>query len=505
MKYKFRTRPYLHQVQGIRFAMSQFRKGLGVALLFEPRTGKTKTTIDTISILHMKHGVRRVVVIAPNRVLGTWVTEIHTHCPLTVQTIVWDKKARKQALPTDLGAYDLQCLIVNYEAFGVPGRRTASGRRSKATGRFKHRKLIDRWLDGDPHAVCVVDEGHKLKSPSGKASNMIVSMRPMFKYRFLLTGTPITKAKRAADAYMEWQWVNPRRFAQWGSTFADFRNHTGRWIGHNGFPQWVGARPRGMQDLRKGMHADGMVVLRDECLDLPARLPDRVIDVPLTTSAKHYDEMAEHMMTRLTNGEIAEASIPLVVTLRLTQITSGFVGIRKPHPTDPDKMISVPRRVGTEKLKVLKELLVEEAVERDEKLVIAARFVHDLNAIERLCKHMGMVVWSIRGRMPRTASDDALRAFRVHNDGPAVMVVQPQAASLGIDLSTASHLIWYSLTSSWVDFTQVEDRIALSKRGTLFTYLLAPGVDKLLYATLQQDGDVSKAILRRPDALLRRG
>jgi hypothetical protein len=85
------------------------------------------------------------------------------------------------------------------------------------------------------------------------------------------------------------------------------------------------------------------------------------------------------------------------------------------------------------------------------------------------------------------------------------MVVQPSAGGVGIDMSTASEMIWFSLISSWVDYTQMCDRIALSPRGTRYTYLMAPNtVDHLIYDTLCLDGDVTAAILRRPESLLRR-
>ena len=100
---------------------------------------------------------------------------------------MWDAKARKQAIPQPSGAYDLQVLIVNYEAFAVPGHRTASGRRSRADGRFKYRKMLEDWI-GDDEALLIVDESHRLKNPSGKASNMILSLRKLFApYVILLT------------------------------------------------------------------------------------------------------------------------------------------------------------------------------------------------------------------------------------------------------------------------------------------------------------------------------
>jgi SNF2 family DNA or RNA helicase len=105
--------------------------------------------------------------------------------------------------------------------------------------------------------------------------------------------------------------------------------------------------------------------------------------------------------------------------------------------------------------------------------------------------------------MKRRDSDRAILEFRRHPDA-GVFVMQPAAGSLGIDLSTASRMIWYSLTNSWVDYRQACDRIALSRKSTTFTYLLARGtVDEVLYQTLQDDGDIGRAILERPESLLR--
>lgn len=504
MRYKFKTRPYRHQIEGIRFAFSQFAKGLGVGLLFDPRTGKTKTTIDIASILYHKRGVRKILVITPNRVLGTWVQEFHTHCPLVHEVVVWDAKERRKGnIRQPAGHSDLQIVITNFETFGTPGRKLASGRRSRTTGRFKNRKHIIDWLAGDD-ALIVVDESHKLKNPSGKSSNMIVGMRRYFTHQIILTGTPITKARRAADIYMQWRLINPDRFTRWGATYEDFRKHTGKWIEKNGFPQWVKPIESGMRDLRRGIHQDALVIKRDDCFDLPEVLPDRIIPIKLTTSARHYDEMAEQFVTELENGEIAEASIPLVVTLRLSQITSGYVGIVKPHPTNPDKSISEPHLVGREKLVALKDILIEEVLEKEEPTVVVARWKHDLDSIQTQCKTLGIPWWSIRGGMDRSSTDDALRRFKQHTGRTAVMIVQPQAGGVGIDLRTAAHMVWYSLSPSWVDYTQMRDRIALADRATQNTFLIATGtIDQILYDTLQEDGNVARKILKRP-SLLRR-
>lgn len=502
MKYRFRTKPYAHQRAGVQAALAHFKRGLGYGLFFEPRTGKTKTTVDIAAAVHYTAGTRKVLVIAPNRVLGVWVKEFAMHSPIAAQVVVWDAKARKSPIPARSG--DIQVLVVNYEAFGVQPPRTKSGRRSTAGGRMKYRALLRKWLRDDPNALIVCDESHRLKSPSGAASNLIVSMRDDFRFHLLLTGTPITKAKRAADIYMQWQLINPQRFARWGATYDDFRNHVGKWSMLDGVPIWRRPNERGMADLKRGIHMDSMVVRRDECFDLPKRLPDRIIPIKLDrATAKAYDEMAEEMVTELENGDIAEAFIPITVILRLMQITSGFVGIPEPHPTNPDKRISRPVRIGRDKERALRELLIEEVLERDEKVVLCGRFKPDLNTAQRLCTGLDIPWWSVRGGATRSATDDALEAFK-RADGPAAMVVQPSAGGVGIDMSTASHMIWFSLVNSWVDWTQMRDRIALADRANQHTLLIASGtIDELVYQGLQHDTDVAHAILTRPRSILR--
>jgi SNF2 family DNA or RNA helicase len=505
--YKFKTKPYAHQIKGVRFVFGQWNQGLGAALLFDPRTGKTKTAIDSICALHLKHGVRRVLVICPNRVIGTWVQEFHTHSPLHVQCIVWDVKGRKRALPNTVSPYDIQVVLVNFEAFATPGKRLPSGRRSRSTGRFAVRKKIRAWV-GDHDAAAIVDEGHKIKSPSGKASTAIVSMRDLFDYRLLLTGTPVTKAHRAHDVFMQWQWVNPRRFSKWGPDAETFRNHVAVWRQNNGFLQFVRSKSRGLEDVRKGLHMDGMAVRREDCFDLPERMPDRIIPISLSPrTRKAYDDMAETMIAEIEEGLIAEASIPIVCMLRLQQITGGFVGI-----TDYDSYnaSTVTRnkparthRIGKEKLVALKELLIDEYLDRDsdEKLVVAAKYIRDLDDITRLASKLEIPLYRIRGGMTRSDGDEQRIRFQKHR-GMAMMLCQPDSASLGIDLSSAAQMVWYSLTSSWVNWTQFCDRIALSQRATTFTYLQVPGsVDELMYRGLINDTDVARYIMKKPARL----
>ena len=490
MRYKFKTTPYKHQKRALR---KMIGSGYGGALFMEPRTGKTKVAIDYLSILATAGKIDRAVIVAPARVLDVWLEQFHEHCPVRFHITVWDKDARKAPLLPVQSFYQLSVLLVNYEAFGTPGRKLRSGRRSKKTGRFANREQIIKWVDGMP-AAGVLDESHKIKSPSGRASTMVVSMRPLFSYRLILTGTPVTKAKRVFDLYMQYKFLNPARFEEW-PTVDEFKNHFGRWTHRNGFPQFL--RARNTEQLTELLQKDAFIVKREDCLDLPPQMPPVFHSIELDErTGKAYDDLAREMVARILEGEkehLLEASIPLVLALRLTQITGGYTKSAEGEVVE----------LGGEKLAVLSDI-IEEAVENDDKLVIAARFRAELDAIQALCARKGMAAFPIRGGLTRSETSENVRAFR-EMEGAAAVVMNPQAGGVGIDLSTASQMVWYSLPTSWVDYTQACDRIALSKTSRTYTYLLAKHtVDEFLYRTLCDDGDVAKQLIKNPKVVLRK-
>lgn len=493
LRYRFKTKPYAHQRAGVERILRQ--KGVA-ALFLEPRTGKTKLTIDALSAMNQLGWVDRVIIVVPNRIMGTWVQEFHIHCPRIFHITVWDAKARQAPPPPVTGTHQLHVILVNFQAFSTPGRKTKSGRESKTSGRWAARKKLMAWAgSGIDKTAFVIDESHNIKSPSGRAANMIANMGPQFPYRLILTGTPITKAKRAYDIYMQWQFLNPSRFKEFDS-LAKFKAHYGRWIdiemerGSNTikYPKYLG--PKNFEELQNRIRKDAVVVRREDCFDLPPR-EDLIRYVDLKASRKVYDQMAAEMIALLEDGEISEASIRLVQNLRLTQITSGFV------VTDTGET----RRIGFEKADALEEILTDE-FEKGQKVVVAARWKADLDLIRDMADTIGFKVFAVRGGVKRADSDAAIIAFKNEED-PAVMVVQPAAAGYGIDLSTAAHMVWYSHTPSWVDFTQCCDRIALSRNSTTFTHIIARhSADELLMQTLANDGDIGKAILRNPNKLL---
>lgn len=505
MKYRFKKRPYRHQVAAIKKLMST---GYGGALLMEPRTGKTKVVIDYMGILHMGHGVNRVLIIGPLVAMQVWKDQLAENMPVPYRLTIWDRKNRKKQKLPAYGKDVLDIVLINYDAFAAPGayrvhrsgpkkgqfiRDSAGNRlRSKSVGgRYEMKKQFQRWQP----QLMVLDESHRIKSPSAKKSTAIHSLGPIADYRVIMTGTVVTKSKRMYDIYSQWKFLNPERFGR--LNFSEFKKLYGRWVTQDRYEKFLGTRNE--KHLHSMIHEDAFSITREECYDLPKQTT-QIVPVPLEESAKLYDQMAEDMVARIHTGEITEASIRLVQRLRLQQITSGITKTSPSGQYPEGRLITI----GSEKLRMMQSRL-EDLMEADEKVVIGALFKADIQRLQKLASSLGVPHFTIQGGMKQADRDRAPAQFKAARGG-AIFIGQPAAAGEAIDLSCASILQWYSLPSSWVNFRQFSDRIALSDKPTFHEFYLAQGsIDFLMYETLMEDGDLGKKMIQSPERLLRLG
>lgn len=521
LQYKWKRRPYAHQVAAVKSALKGLKKNGGFALLMEPRTGKTKTAVDIMSIYHEAGKLNRVLIVCPINAIEVWVDELRANSPCELRITIWDRHGRKHTDLPRRGRDLLDVVIVNYDAFAVTGVR----RGKTSTGRYWVRDMMRRWQP----QMMVLDESHRIKNPSAKKTAMICSVawqerRPrnapryfeeLVPYRLILTGTVLTSRKRIFDIYSQWLFLNPNSPLMMDAlgnrhTLKTFKEQYGVFntmatqTGHE-YERWIRNKPGAEEMLKRLMHAEAFAVTRAECYDLPPRLPPQVIHVPLEQAGPYYDEMAEEMIVQLKTGEITWAKIPLVQRLRLAQLTSGILRT-EPTPQHPKGRLI---RVSNEKLRYLEEILYD-IKEQEEKVVIGARFRPDIQGIRELCEKMKIPCFEVHGgidaqrrRGKPSERDQMVRGFKAAK-GCAVFIGQPAAAAEAIDLRCAGTVIWFSLVPSWVQFTQFEDRAALNENGVRYIYLLADGtVDEIQYASLLEDSDIAARVTQSPDALRR--
>ena len=122
MKYKFRLKPYKHQLTALEKSWNK----QNYAYFMEMGTGKTKVLIDNMSMLYDKGKIDGALIIAPKGVVKTWYEqELPVHLPKHIEnvTILWQSNITKSQQEKLDSLFEIETalhiLVMNVEAFST--------------------------------------------------------------------------------------------------------------------------------------------------------------------------------------------------------------------------------------------------------------------------------------------------------------------------------------------------------------------------------------------------
>ncbi len=457
-----------HQKRARDFAVSLFAKeidrctyeggrlNVGAGLLLEMGCGKTVTAISIAQWLYEHHQLRRALIVAPLSILSVWEEELtkFAQFPYCVHTLKGTSAKKKDEIASAKREKGLQIIIVNYESAW---------------------RLEEELLSFDADLI-IADEAHKLKENRTAQSKAMHHLGDAARFKLLLTGTVITN--KEIDVFSQYRFLNRQVF---GSSFYAFRNHYFDMCGYgNHIPVF---KKSCMEEFLQKMHSVAFRVTKEECLDLP-EIVEEVRKVDLEPKAmKLYHELLKESYTELADSEVSAVNV-LTKLLRLSQLTGG-------HLTDDN---GGNNAVSTAKLDALADI-VDSAMQEDKKLVVMARFVPELNDIQAMLEKKGIGYAVIRGGI--SDREEQIRKFR-EDSNCKVFLGQIAAAGLGITLTSASTMVFYSLDYSMSNFEQAKARIhrVSQKNDCLYIYLVARGtVDTKILRTLRDKVDLAKALV----------
>ncbi len=455
---------YSHQINAFDFACEVF--GLlsgtnayisrGIALFYEMGTGKSLCAIAICGMLYQMGLINKILIVAPLSILGVWREEFEKFADYPYNLVVLSgssekKKKQLSELPDDA----LNVVVVNYESTW---------------------RVEEALLPFAKDAVIVADEGHKIKENRSKQSKAMHRLGDVSAYRLLLTGTPITN--KEVDVYSEYRFLNSNIF---GESFYRFRSRYFDMLGYgNHIPVF---RECMRDDFLERLHRIAIRTTKEEALDLPETY-DEVRYVDLEPKAKAiYQQIAKENYAALGDGEVSTPNI-LTRLLRLSQITGGFV-------TD-DTQVSTA--VSTAKLDALSDIF-DTAQEENKKIVVIAHYRAEMDAIEQMLQKKKLGYAVVRGGVKDR--DGEVRRFQ--NDPDCLCFLgQISAAGLGITLTAASTMVFYSMNYSSSDFTQAKARIhRVSQRNACqYIYLICRGtVDTKVLRSVRDKLDLAKMIV----------
>lgn len=456
------AKPYQHQQEAFDFACEKFglsptavSRSKGVALLFEMGCGKTIVSVALAGILYQFGFVKRLLVVAPLSILGVWQEEFEKFADFPYNlTILKGSSAQKKDQLKQQKSRGLEIVVINYESAW----------------------RLEKELQAFNADLVIADEAHKLKEARTAQSKAMHHLGDKAKYKLILTGTVITN--KELDVFSQYRFLNQEVF---GNSFFVFRNKYFDMVGYgNHIPRF---RKSMTQDFLKRLHSVAFRVTKAECLDLP-EVTEEIRTVELEQKAmKLYTELEKESYTELAGAEVSAVNV-LTKLLRLCQLTGG-------HLTDDEGDVNA---TSTAKLDALSDI-IDSVLEEDKKIVVMARFVPELNDIQQMLEKKKISYAVVRGGVKNRT--DEISSFQ--NDPECrVFVGQIAAAGLGITLTAASTMVFYSLDFSMSNFEQAKARIhrVSQKNDCHYIYLVAKNtVDYKVLRSLQSKVDLARTLV----------
>lgn len=457
-----KTTPMLHQKKA--FAIGTTLDA--AAFLMEQGTGKTLAAIAVAGYRHKHNDVSRLIIVAPLSVVPVWEAEFKKHADFPYSLVTSQtkdiKKAGSIASMFDASTpWGINVLVMNYESVW---------------------RIADQLKAWKPEMV-ILDESQKVKNGQTKQSKAVHGLGIRCKYKLILSGTPVTQSP--LDVHSQYKFLNPEVF---GKSFSEFRSRYAIRGGYQGY-EVVGYRD--LAELSAKAHSIAYRVTKAEALDLPP-MTDQVLYCELGGTAERvYREMDKHMVATV-KGKKVTTPIILTQLLRLQQIAGGFLPVTGTDDEEPTRV----EQVGGEKLAILRSLI--EDLPKGKKLVIFARFIPEIKAIERMLTQMELSARTLTGETEAKQRGKLVSHFQSEGSGGQILIIQIQTGGLGITLTAADTAIFYSTSFSYADYEQARARIHRIGQTKPVTYihLLAKGtIDETVMLALKEKKNVADLVV----------
>lgn len=466
--YIFKTKPFAHQVDGVRFGLNKKRFLLGD----DQGLGKTKQIIDFVGCLEKTNKINKVLIICGvNSLKYNWQSEINIHSDekgwvlgtrfrkttgKPYEGSTKDKLADLENLP------DCRYLITNIETL-----RAGAEKISKSKYHFPVAEKLAELCKKGIISVIAFDECHKSKDPTSLQSRAMSLLSAP--YMAAMSGTPLMN--NPLDLYFPLSWLGYEKHS-----FYQFKQHyctLGGWGGS----QVVGYK--NLEEIRALMDEVMLRRLKTEVLDLPEKLR-KIEYVDMTAKqAQIYKEVYMGVMNEL--QKIKFSNNPLSMMIRLRQAT-GWTGILSQTVQESAKM---DRMVE----------LIEEISASGQKAIVFSNWESMTEVAKNKLKAYNPAY--ITGN---TKADDRMNEVsRFQNDKNCKVIIGTIGAmGTGLTLTAAQNVIFLDSPWNMALKAQAEDRAhRIGTQGTVnvITLVCKNTIDERIEELVEKKGQIADALV----------
>ncbi len=476
-----KLKPRSHQ----EFAAAKMTGRDEYALFCEQGTGKTYMILANAERLFEQGQITALLVVSPKGVHTNWANrEIPKLLSVDYICAVYKPKVRYfvRAYDEMMQSSRLRILCINIDA-----AVTNNGA-----------KVCIDFLKNN-RAMMVVDESQRIKNPSAGRTKAITSLGALAAIRRITTGTAATNSP--ADVFSQFQFLKrgllgTNSYRAFVSEYTELLPATHPLVQHireenprlRVDPQ-IAVKDelgnpiyRNLDQLHALMSPHSYRVKKSECLDLPEKIY-RVMEFEMSPRHRDvYDSLKEDLRIELEEGELTTIK-KLALGTKLQQITSGFMIVHN-EPT--------PIYDSNPRMELFKEIVQD----LEGQFIVWAKFTHEIQQILAELDAMKIRCAGYWGDVNDKDRETAVDGFQSGEIRALVGVAK--AGGVGLTLTNAEDVIYYSNDFSLEDRMQSEDRC--HRDGTThhvtYTDIVAPNtIDERIAGALATKTNMAAAIM----------
>lgn len=484
-----KTQGMIHQLAALEKSDGMYEFGY----LFEQGCGKSWATMADAERAWERNEIEGLLIAAPKGVHTNWTRrEIPTHMSIPHKCYTWrgnptSKKAKaawQDFISNKSSMRVLRVFAINIDAFNTPAGRAH----------------VDEFLAAVGESMFAVDESTRIKNPSAKRVEHLLECRKPSKYRRILTGTPVTKGP--LDLYSQFHFLRAgllgtKSYRSFVSEYAVLvpadspqmraimAKTKSRFV-----PQVVAVNEQGEPQYKNLERLIGLMepyiyrVRKEDCLDLPPKVRQTIYFELTPAQSKVYDRLLEENEFA-TDLECHEFQA-IATRTKLKQVTSGFVNIK-------GELVYMeggenPRAAA------LEEAL--DTIDSGVKMIIWAVYKEEIQQVQAILEKRGLSFVTYTGATSADGREAAVDRFQAGEVD--VFVANAQAAGIGLTLTAAEEVIYYTCNYDLELRLQSEDRVHRigQKKTVRYTDLVAENtIDEDVMRSLSRKSNIANQIV----------
>lgn len=396
-------------------------------------TGTGKTVIG----LELSTNYKKTLIICPLSIIEkAWIDDCTTFHPKIKIVSLWacNKKKRLEKLHEESDIY-----VINYDGIEI-----------------LYNEIIKANFD-----CVIVDESSKMKNMTSSITGKLLNLSNFIPHRFVLSGCPTPNHN--SEIFPQMKFVNPEVL---GNNYYGFLARYFKQDMENPH-RWFQTQEN-KDDFYNRLSQKCVFIDKKDCIDLPDKI-FQIRQFELHKEQKtYYNAIMDDIQNNINQWSKFEFTAKL---MKLRETLSGFI-------INKDKTIST---FANNKDKELSDVISEIG---GKPIIIWCQFNYEIEMLAKKFNGVGLT-----SKTPNR--DEIIHEFK--NNNIKLLFANPKLIGHGLTLTNCNYNIYYSLSFSYEEFKQSQDRIHRIGQINKCTYIILQAkntIDEQIYSCLDRKKNI---------------